>query len=131
MTGPENLPVADCNGDRPWPQIAVVRRDCVPHRGNLLTFLSSVALVCGVLSFFLGVPAFLGLVLAFVTKHIADDDLTRMCQGSLDPGGHGPTFEALCRAERAVHLNACGLVLFPFVWCGGSIVGAAILYALH
>jgi hypothetical protein len=115
MTGPENPPVADPTDDRPW-QLGVMRRDCEPDRGCLLTFLSGVALACGVLSFLVALPALLGLPLGILTARMADRDLTRICHGSLDPGGHRLTCAALCRVERAVHWNAVGPFACPLVW---------------
>jgi hypothetical protein len=64
-----------------------VRGDAVPHRGLLLSALGGAALVCGLLSVFLAVPALVALPLGLAVRRMADHDLHEMRRGRMDPDG--------------------------------------------
>jgi hypothetical protein len=89
---------------RPWERPGAVRRDCEPHRGQLLRVLGAVSLVCGILSLMLAVSGVIGLPLAVAVLVLSGRDLARMRRGLLDPAGRVET-------ERAWVLALEGLVL--------------------
>jgi hypothetical protein len=76
--------------ERPWErrQRRPVRRDCEPHRGQLVLILgivSLVALACG------GFGAVVGLPCAIIAWILGTKDLARMEAGTMDPEGQGIT----------------------------------------
>jgi hypothetical protein len=102
--------------DRPWELPGGVRRDCTPHRSNLLILLGSVALVFGVLSCVL-LPALVAIPLGLACWVLVERDLARMRKGQMDPGGRRATEEAGALA-RAALLSGLGLcALWAFLTC--------------
>ena len=116
MTGPELDPAA-VTDDRPWDLPGAARRDCAPHRGNVLALLGQLSLACGLLSCLLGVPALLGLPVSVVTIFLAKHDLYLMWEGTLDPRGRQQTELARRRREYGVVLNALGPFASVLSWC--------------
>jgi hypothetical protein len=131
MPRPES--VSDLSEPRPWERPGAVRRDCTPHRGPLLGFLSGVALLGALLSYgvLILVPQPLGLIafgplwlaaLAFaVTVYaIARKDLASMAAGLMDPDGGPTTTGARNRAFGAVTVCLMGVlqvgVLLGVLW---------------
>jgi hypothetical protein len=92
----------------------------VPHRGNLLLLLGRVALVCGLLSVCLAVPAVIGLPLGLGVWVVGQRDLKRMAAGAMDPGGRTDVM-------RATDLGIGGAFLSLFF---GSVIIAALLTTL-
>ena len=62
----------------PWERPGAVRRDCEPHRGELLARLADLAAILGVVSVFFCVPTFVALPLALTVVLLASRDLDRM-----------------------------------------------------
>jgi hypothetical protein len=107
--------------------VGAVRRDCEPHRGNLLAVLSKVTLWCGLLSFVLAFPAILGIIVGVVTLAMARRDLARMEAGGLDPQGRDQAAAALWRAEEGLALSLLGPFVCPLLWLYGSFLVMALL----
>ena len=77
----------DREDDRPWEQPGAVRRDCEPHRGDVLLGLGRISLACGLLSLCLCVPAAISVPLGLVVWLLAERDLAKMAAGQMDPAG--------------------------------------------
>jgi hypothetical protein len=85
-------------GDRPpWKLPGGFRRDCEPHRANLLWRLGCGAEIAGALSFvgpLVIVAAPVALILGPVVHILAKHDLARMGRGLMDPAGRDWTEQA-------------------------------------
>jgi hypothetical protein len=114
------LPKAD-EAHRPWERRGAVRRDCVPHRGNVLRLLGGVALACGGLAWCLAVPALIGLPLGIAVWVIGQRDFDRMRAGTMDPQGRAPTLQAMDWGIAGA--LSCFGALF--------VLGLAFLFAWH
>lgn len=64
-----------------------LRRDCEPHRGELLAGLGELILICGMVSLLTCAPALIGLVVSLVVIAVAQRDLARMRRGEMNPAG--------------------------------------------
>jgi hypothetical protein len=115
-TAPEPLDLNDLA--LPWERPGAARRDCAPHRAQVLVGLASAALVCGVLAFLLGVPGVIGLPLGAVAYVLAGRDLDRMQQGLLDPRGRQDTDVARQRGVVGMLVSTLGLGFWPWLCCG-------------
>lgn len=107
---PDDKPLPGGHDDRAWEEVGAVRRDCEPHRGHLLHFLSMVALFVAVLSLSLPVcplPALLSLALGSGIYYAAWRDLLQMEQGDMDPSGRPRTLGAQKNSRGAI---VCSLV---------------------
>ncbi len=100
---------------RPWEQPGAVRRDCAPHRAELLSALGNTALVCSVLSPCGGAPALLSLPLAISVWALARGDLARMGAGAMDSTGRRRTAAAKALACTGVVLSLPGLIVLLIV----------------
>jgi hypothetical protein len=87
-----------------------VRRDCEPHRGQLLQLLGAVCMVLGVLSVCVLLPSLAGFPLGLSVWVMARRDQERMHVGVMDPEGK----EA---AEVARKWAVNGIVLCVLSWC--------------
>lgn len=103
----------------PWEQPGAVRRDCEPHRGDFLAWLSIASSICGAppsciywppLSLFAHAPSVIGLPLGILVFVLARRDLARMRCGLMDPAGQRSTNSARIAALVGVVLNAIALV---------------------
>jgi hypothetical protein len=105
---------------RPWEERGAVRRDCAPHRGNVLRLLGGVALACGGLSWCLAVPALIGLPLGVAVWVVVQRDLDRMKAGAMDPQGRALTLQAMDWGIAGAVLSFMALFVFGlavlFVW---------------
>ena len=69
-----------------------MRRDCVAHRGSLLSAMGAVTLIAGGLTLCLfGVPLLVTLPLGITTWLLASGDLEKMRTGEMDDHGRGQT----------------------------------------
>jgi hypothetical protein len=93
-----------------------VRRDCAPHRGNVLAVLGNLSLALGVLAAVFGVPFVVGLAVSVFTEVVAEGDLARMATGAMDPCGREQVASALRRAEHGVVLNLFAPVTSALFW---------------
>ncbi|HJT77954.1 MAG TPA: hypothetical protein VJ739_12195 [Gemmataceae bacterium] len=87
-----------------------------PHRGRRLRLLGRVALVCGLLSFLVGVTALAGYALGVATLRMANADLARMGKGAVDPRGRQATEAARRLAGGGVGLSVLGCISCPGLW---------------
>lgn len=96
--------------ERPWERPGRVRRDCEPHRAELLRQLGTAAIVCGFLTVILAVPALIGLPLGIAVSVMANRDLAKMRAGEMDPQGEADTERA--RQIACFSLLVSGAMLF-------------------
>jgi O-antigen/teichoic acid export membrane protein len=75
----------------PWEEPGAVRRDCEPHRGQLLLWLGSAGAACGLLSCLFLIPAVGAIGLGIAVEAMARADLAKMRQGRMDRGGKART----------------------------------------
>jgi hypothetical protein len=81
----------------PWERPGAVRRDCEPHRGEVLHWLTGACVLWGLLSFvpcLLGLPGLIGVPLGLTTWQLARHDLAQMRAGLMDPQGERMTEDA-------------------------------------
>ena len=91
----------------PWDQPGAVRRDCQPHRPELLLRLGSVAFLLALLSP-LAVPGVLAAALGVAVHELGKRDLARMRQGRLDPAGDAGTRRAMWWGDVGIVLAVLG-----------------------
>ena len=96
----------------PWERPGAMRRDCEPHRGELLARLADLAFILSVCSVFVCMPTFVALPLALTVVLLASRDLDRMAAVQLDRQGEHQTRDAMERAWWAVRLCALTVVLW-------------------
>jgi hypothetical protein len=83
-----------------------MRRDCVPHRGQLLSGMGSVTLIAGGLTLCMfGVPLLVALPLGITTWVMAAGDLQKMRTGEMEEQGRGQTEVARTTAVFGVVLS--------------------------
>ena len=85
----------------PWEEPGAVRRDCLPHRGGILNFLGTVAMVAGAISICCVPLALIGLSLGIVVWRLAQRDLIDMEAGKMDPDGVSSTAIAVTSGQVA------------------------------
>jgi hypothetical protein len=78
----------------PWQLPGVVRRDCEPHRGELLGRLSLVTTWLAAAGALLVVPGLIALAMAVAIRVMARHDLALMRLGGMDPAGEDDTRQA-------------------------------------
>jgi hypothetical protein len=120
MNDPDRQPGPDADDSRPWERSGFVRRDCAPHRANVLMLLATVAVVLGLSSFCLVFTGWLGFILGGVVRHLADCDLAKMRAGVMDPNGRRQT-------EAAREQALWGMFYGGF---GGLVCGVPLLVGL-
>lgn len=96
-------PNTESDDDRPWEQPGAVRRDVEPHRGLLLSWLSTIGLA---LSIFGCCFPFPGLLVNGVVFVAARRDLAAMAAGRVDPDGRRYVANAKTVAAIGLVLNA-------------------------
>ena len=83
-----------------------LRRDCLPHRGSLLSAMGAVTLIAGGLTLCLfGVPLLVTLPLGITTWLMAAGDLEKMRTGEMDDRGRGQTESGRTSAVFGVILS--------------------------
>jgi hypothetical protein len=101
--------------ERPWEWLGLPRRDCEPHRGEVLYLLGNLSLICGLLSLCTLVPSLIGLPLGLVVAFLARRDLDEMSTGRMDPGGRDHTEMARIRSAYAIVLCLLSWPVAPFL----------------
>jgi uncharacterized membrane protein YccF (DUF307 family) len=106
------------DGDRPWERGGELRRDCEPHRGNLVMLLGIFGTVCGgiALTAFCcsglpGILALIGLPLSIMAWTMGGRDLAKMNEGVMDPQGRGSTQGGMICGIVGTVLNSLGLLM--------------------
>jgi hypothetical protein len=99
----------------PWERPGAVRRDCEPHRGELLARLADLAIILAVLSVLFCAPIFVALPLAVTVVLLAARDLDRMAAVQLDRRGEHQTRDAMERGYWAVRLCVLTVLLWLVV----------------
>jgi hypothetical protein len=100
---------------RPWEQPGAVRRDCQPHRGNMLILLGAVGATVGALGIVLFVPAVVALVVGIITYREAKRDLAEMKAGRMDPGGRSRVLRAQDLGVTSITVGAAGTIWFAAI----------------
>jgi hypothetical protein len=111
----------------PWELPGGFRRDCEPHRADLLLWLSGVSLLCclaALVPCFAGLPALLGVPLGLTTWVLARRDLALMRKGLMDPGGEAGTRKALDDAQCAVILPLASALILALVLLALGVVNS-------
>jgi hypothetical protein len=117
MAGPEPDVAQDLEGgERPWELPGAVRKDCEPHRGNLLGALGKLSLAVGVLAAALGAPLVVGLPLGLLTVTLAERDLGRIGAGAMDPRGREQTELARWRGKQGLALSVTAPFTAVALW---------------
>jgi hypothetical protein len=86
---------SELDGVRPWERGGAVRRDCEPHRAEMLCKLAEIASLLAVLAVICGVLALASLPLGFAVYRMAGHDLDQMGAGTMDREGEHKTREVL------------------------------------
>jgi hypothetical protein len=122
MTGQERLAGVQPKPDeRPWELPGAVRRDCEPHRGQVLVGLGVVTVLLGLGSCAVAPIGLVSLPLALGVWRAASADLARMDAGLMDPGGR-----RLAEQARWDAIAGAGLPVFS-LWVWGCLFVAAWL----
>ena len=96
----------------PWERPGAVRRDCEPHRGQLVLKLADAGLLLGALALCLGFVALLALALGAAAWVLASRDLRRMRSGLMDPRGRADTARGRTRGRAGLALGLYAAVLW-------------------
>jgi hypothetical protein len=101
---------ADDDDRPPWERPGAVRRDCEPHRGEMLVWLGRLSVWLIVATVVVGaVSVVAAVVVAIVVMAMASRDRAKMRAGTMDPAGE-PLARKASRYGMAA-LIVCGLVL--------------------
>jgi hypothetical protein len=101
----------------PWEQPGCFRRDCEPHRGNLLWWLGCAGFVVGILALLPCCgwePGLLGIPFGLCNRYLTRKDLARMRAGRMDPNGEIVTAQAGYLGNLGLWFSIGGTV----VWGG-------------
>ena len=105
----------------PWERPGCFRRDCEPHRGNLLWWLAAAGCALGALALLPWCGWWLGLIgipLSLCSRYMAQTDLAKMQAGLMEPYGEGVTASAKSLSTLGLAFNIAGTV----VWGGLFII---------
>jgi len=98
---------------------ALPRRDSEPHRGSLLTLLGNICLVSGGVSVCLcGLGVIVSLPLGIVTWILANNDLSQMRSGTMDPSGKEATETGRIGAIVGMILGILFAACYAIWWFG-------------
>jgi hypothetical protein len=76
--------------DAPDLEDQYIRRDVLPHRGNIILILGIFSLVLVVFNVAIGlIPSIGGIILGSIAWSMGQRDLTRIRKGEMDPSGQG------------------------------------------
>ena len=102
-----------------------VRRDVIPHRGNIVLLLGVLSLVSILFAPCFGLPCVIGVGLGSAAWLMANADLRKMVNGDMDPGGESNTNAGkIC---GIIGIIICGLIVLA---CGaylGAILGFQLM----
>ena len=96
----------------PWERPGAVRRDCEPHRGQLVLKLADASLLLGAFALCLGFVAGLAMAFGAAAWALASRDLRRMQARLMDPGGLSGTALGRVRARAGVALSLYAALLW-------------------
>jgi len=100
----------------PWEAPGAYRRDCEPHRGDVLQLLGGVSLMLGCIGFIsLGATAVVGFPLGLLVLYLARRDLAKMKVGNMDPHGESLTDSAWAQACCGALVSLAALALGALV----------------
>ena len=78
----------------PWEHPGCFRRDCEPHRGEILKVMAILGLIVSQLSMCLPLLLVIGMPLNVTTWYLARLDLAKMRKGLMDPSGQKVTTDS-------------------------------------
>jgi hypothetical protein len=85
----------------PWEHPGAYRRDCEPHRGEVLSALGTLSILLSLIGCIsLGASAIVGFPLGLLVLYLARRDLAKMKVGQMDPHGASLTRSAWCLSVR-------------------------------
>jgi hypothetical protein len=99
-----------------------IRRDVIPHRGNVIQLLGILSLVSILAVCFCPLLCAIGVGLGSAAWLMANTDLRKMYRGDMDPGGEGPTNTGRICGIIGLILNglfllACGTyIITMLIW---------------
>lgn len=114
-------PGADCAEVAPWEEPGAIRRDCEPHRAELLMKLSTASVVfAGLAPATLGLAGLLAVSLGLAVWVLSHVDLQKMEKGDTDPSGEYLTCRARDEARLGflLALSICVLMAGVAIICG-------------
>jgi hypothetical protein len=116
MSEPEPAPGTSGDDFRPWELPGNVRRDCAPHRGELLLLLGRIAEVFSIF-FLCGIQnAMIGLVLGTTVWFWVRHDLRLIQKGLMDPAGQPLLERARRRSVWAIRCALLYLIILAALW---------------
>ena len=105
----------------PWERPGCFRRDCEPHRGDMLWWLACASFTLGILALvpWCGwMPGLIGIPLGLCSRYMAKADLAKMQAGLMDPNDEGTTTSATNLSNQGLGFSVIGTV----VWGGTFLV---------
>src|SRR5438874_2142213 len=96
--------------ERPWEATGAVRRDCKPHRQNLLWTLAILSASLGAFSWVFPLAPF-ALAVSVATWVVAIRDLKKMRAGIMDPAGIGVAEHARSYATFGMTMGGAFLIV--------------------
>src|SRR5271154_5773482 len=109
--------------ERPWEQPGHARRDCEPHRGELLCTLTSLNLLFSLFTCPFLPIAFLTLPLGILLARLARRDIARMRKNEMDPQGLVKTVHAVEAGLNAVLVSLLSMSAWAAVLAIGYYAG--------
>ena len=99
----------------PWERPGCFRRDCEPHRGDMLWWLGFTSHFLGILALVPGcgwMPGIVGIPFGLCGRYMAKGDLVKMRAGRMNPYGEGITESAMSRCEDGLVFSIFGTVVW-------------------
>jgi hypothetical protein len=104
--------------DPPWGQKDWSAKITLPgSRGSLLIVLANAAMICGILSWCLLLPAIPALILGIIVVAVANAELAKMEQQEFDPEGKSELEWARRRALWGIGLSLSCWICFAPLFC--------------
>jgi hypothetical protein len=112
----------------PWEAPGCCRRDCEPHRGELLCLVGTISAICGLTTICLVLPGLVAIPAGILVGIIARKDLESMNAGLMDPRGRELCERARIRSGIAVASSLLALLLLA---CLGLVPILTMFPGLH
>lgn len=99
----------------PWERSGCFRRDCEPHRGDMLWWLGFANILLAILAQVPccgWMPGILGISLGLCGRYMAKSDLAKMRAGRMNPYGKELTDSAMSLINKGLGFSIYGTVLW-------------------